>query len=619
MRVRSTDRLIALQFLAVVAPVAAVLLLQMVADARRAASLEHSRPLRILAQQARANYKTFTNGAADAVDSGALGAQSADALRTAQSQLTELAGLGQAAVTGEAPAELASLAGKVTAPMPIALLMPLREKIMQGDQLTRQIDQEFARRDEAVVKEAIDSAVTQQRQVIGALLASVVLSLIFVLEARRRLKATVDAEAAVERQRRAELETISIRFGLATQAARAGVYEVHEGLETLWWSDSMYALYGQTKGEFTPTVTAWTALVHPDDRATAYDALLEALATRGQLRTRYRATRADGQICHIESLAAVIVDSATSRSRLVGIDLDISDRVAAEQRERDLQEQLRDASRSAGMAEVATNVLHNIGNVLNSVNVSASLVVDRLNAPRIGALGRVAGLLHEHRADLVTFMSADDRGRKLPEYLLQLSEHLQSEQRLAIGELESLRKNIDHIKDIVTMQQRYAKLAGVAETVDVRTLVDDSLRLNTSSAERCAVSYERELAQVPPIVVDKHKVLQILVNLVRNAKQACEAAGRVGGRVLVRVGERADGIAISVSDDGVGIPAENMTRIFSHGFTTKKNGHGFGLHGGALAARELGGHLRVASDGAGRGATFTLELPLQPPGAAHAG
>jgi signal transduction histidine kinase len=171
----------------------------------------------------------------------------------------------------------------------------------------------------------------------------------------------------------------------------------------------------------------------------------------------------------------------------------------------------------------------------------------------------------------------------------------------------------------VTMQQRYAKLAGVAETVDVGTLVDDSLRLNASGAEHCQVSYEREVGEVPPIVVDKHKVLQILVNLVRNAKQACEAAGRAGGRILVRVGAMSGGVAISVSDDGVGIAPEHMTRIFSHGFTTKKNGHGFGLHGGALAARELGGHLRVASDGAGRGATFTLELPLQPPGAAHVG
>ncbi len=617
MIIRSTDKLIALQFLAVVAPVAVVLLLQMVADAHRAAALEHSRPLRILAQDARANYKTFTNGAADAVDSGALGSQSVDALKTARLRLAELARRGQTAVTGEAPRVVSELAAKVATPVPLAALLPLREQIMLGDRLTKQIDEEFERRDEAVVKDAIDSAVSQQREVIAALLASTVLSLMFVWETRRRLRASLEADAAIERRRRAELETLSIRFGVATQAARAGVYEMKEGVEQLWWSDTMYELYGQAQEAFTPTLADWLALVHPDDRATAHSAVLDALKTRSQLRTQYRAVRPDGGICHIESLAAVVTDSVDASPRLVGIDLDVSGRVEAEQRERTLQQQLRDASRSAGMAEVATNVLHNIGNVLNSVNVSASLVMERVNAPRAGALGRVAALLQEHRADFSAFVASDERGRHLPDYLLQLATHLQTEQLQTGRELESLRKNIDHIKDIVTMQQRYAKLAGVTETVDVAALVDDSLRLNTSSPGRCEVAYERELDQVPPIVVDKHKVLQILVNLIRNAKQACEAAGRAGGRVLVRVAHRTGGVAILVIDDGIGIPPENMTRIFSHGFTTKHNGHGFGLHGGALAARELGGSLRAASDGTGRGATFTLELPLTPPGAAH--
>lgn len=617
MRIRSTDRLIALQFLAVVAPVAAVLLLQMFADAHRAAGLEHSRPLRILAQDARANYKTFTNGVADAVDSGALGSQSVDALRTARQRLAELAQRDREAVTGQAPQVLGDLTDRISAPMSITALMPLRQQIMLGDRLTKQIDAEFSRRDEAVVRDAINSAAIEQRLVAFALFASILLSALFVWETRRRLKARLDADAAIERERRAELETLSIRFGLATEAAHAGVYEVQDGVDALWWSDSMYALYGQDQALFVPTVTAWAALIHPDDRSSAHAALSDALRSRGELRIRYRVTHADGNVRHVESLAAVVTDSVTSRPRLVGIDLDISERVAAEQRERDLQEQLRDASRNAGMAEVATNVLHNVGNVLNSVNVSASLVMNRLDSSRVGALARVSEMLLERRGELGTFLTQDDRGRQLPDYLDQLAKHLRSEQQGAVDELRALRKNIDHIKDVVTMQQRYAKLSGVTETVDVATLVDDSLRLNASTAERATVSYEREVVDVPPIVVDKHKVLQILVNLVRNAKQACEAAGRAGGRVLVTVARRVDGVSIAVKDDGVGIPPENLTRIFSHGFTTKKNGHGFGLHGGALAARELGGHLRVASDGPGRGATFTLELPLHPPGAAH--
>jgi signal transduction histidine kinase len=99
---------------------------------------------------------------------------------------------------------------------------------------------------------------------------------------------------------------------------------------------------------------------------------------------------------------------------------------------------------------------------------------------------------------------------------------------------------------------------------------------------------------------------------VRNATFACDETGRPDQRITVRIAGDPSRVRISVSDNGVGIPAENLTRIFSHGFTTKQDGHGFGLHSGALAAKELGGSLSVQSDGPGHGATFTLELPCQP-------
>jgi signal transduction histidine kinase len=121
----------------------------------------------------------------------------------------------------------------------------------------------------------------------------------------------------------------------------------------------------------------------------------------------------------------------------------------------------------------------------------------------------------------------------------------------------------------------------------------------------------REFEDVPPINVEKHKILQILVNLVRNAKYACDDSGRPDKRVTVRVTNGDGWIKISVADNGVGIPPENLTRIFSQGFTTRKGGHGFGLHSSALAVKEMGGQLLVHSDGPGRGATFTLDLPVQ--------
>jgi signal transduction histidine kinase len=615
---RATDKLIALQFLAVVLPIGVVLLVQLAADARRAASLDHSRPLRILADEARTNYKTFMNGAADAVDTGSLGAQSVEALRTAAARLTSLSDRGEEPIAGDATAVVRSLADVIPKGATLANLLPLRARIMQGDALTRAVGDEFERRDEFVVKDAIASAEIQKRAVAGALIVTAILTVLFVLATRRRLRARMEADIATERERRAELETLSIRFGLATRAARAGVYELNSDGVNLWWSDTMYELYAQSPQTFRPTMASWLALIHPDDREAAQAAITGALRDNSHLRSQYRIVRPDGSVCYIASLAAVAADSVSLGPHLVGIDLDITDRVEADERERKLQLQLREASRQAGMAEIATNVLHNVGNVLNSVNISASLVADRVRKPRAAGLSKVVTLLREHETDLGTFVTADERGKHLPFYLGQLAEHLLLDQTVAMQELDSLRKNIDHIKEIVSMQQSYSKLVGVPERLAVSSLVEDALRMNMGAFNRHGVSVGCDFEEVPEIVVEKHKVLQILVNLLRNAKYACEAADRSDKRVDIRVARHAEGVQISIADNGVGILPEHMTRIFGHGFTTKKDGHGFGLHSGALAAREMGGALRAQSAGPGLGATFTLDLPLTCPEKADA-
>ncbi|HEV8629341.1 MAG TPA: CHASE sensor domain-containing protein [Thermoanaerobaculia bacterium] len=301
--------------------------------------------------------------------------------------------------------------------------------------------------------------------------------------------------------------------------------------------------------------------------------------------------------------------------RTAELQKEIGERTQAEARLAETHQQLVDASRRGGMAEIATNVLHNVGNVLNSVNVSASLVAEGVKQSQVSSLQRVVELLREHQHDLADFVASDNRGKHLPAYLARLSEHLVADQRAALSELDSLRANIEHIKEIVAMQQSYAKVSGVKETVNVVELVEDSLRMNVGALSRHGVEVVREFGDVPPITVEKHKVLQILVNLVRNAKYACDESARADKRVTLRVANGGGSVRISVIDNGVGIPAENMTRIFNHGFTTRELGHGFGLHSGALAANEIGGSLHAFSGGAGTGATFTLELPLQTVGA----
>ncbi|HTL16537.1 MAG TPA: PAS domain-containing protein, partial [Patescibacteria group bacterium] len=303
-------------------------------------------------------------------------------------------------------------------------------------------------------------------------------------------------------------------------------------------------------------------------------------------------------------------------NQIVGIQVvfwDVTERKRAEARLEEAQKAMVDASRQAGMAEVAAGVLHNVGNVLNSVNVSANLVSDNLHRSKAPGLARAVALLREHEAELDVFLTTDPRGKQLTGYLAKLSDCLDSERSSALQELQTLKKNIEHIKEIVAMQQSYARIIGVTEKVKVADLVEDALRLNSGTLARHEVELTREYdPNLPEIIVERHKVLQILVNLIRNAKYACDESGRRDKRLKVRVTSNNDCVTICTSDNGVGIAPENLTRIFNHGFTTRKDGHGFGLHSGALAAKEMGGTLIAQSEGPGHGASFTLSLPLKP-------
>ena len=281
-----------------------------------------------------------------------------------------------------------------------------------------------------------------------------------------------------------------------------------------------------------------------------------------------------------------------------------------------VHQQFVEAARKAGMAEVATGVLHNVGNVLNSINVSATLVADRLRNSKLFELSRALDLMDQHSAELGTYLTQDERGKRVPGFLHMVASHMERDQTMILDELHSLTKNVDHVKTIVAMQQSYAGAAGLIESVSLAELVDDAIRLNASSFDKYRIEIVRNFADLPNVRIDKQKLLQILMNLMTNAKDSLlESMSEVRRLTVdIRVEESVDPpiVFVEVQDTGVGIPKENIKRVFSHGFTTKRNGHGFGLHSSANAAKELGGMLSVHSDGPGCGALFTVELPYKP-------
>ncbi|MGO9199136.1 MAG: PAS domain-containing protein [Limisphaerales bacterium] len=303
------------------------------------------------------------------------------------------------------------------------------------------------------------------------------------------------------------------------------------------------------------------------------------------------------------------------RGRIIGIFGISKDVTALKVAEAELElahQRLVETSRLAGMAEVASDVLHNVGNTLNSINVSCSLVIDAIKRLSFNNLARIPLLLQENAGRLDEFLTNDPRGKHIPQYLAAIPAEFEEQKRFVLGELGQLREHVDHVNQIVAMQQSYAQVAGVQEPVDIARLVDDAIQINAAALQRHTIEYHRDIEPLPPFLVDKHKVLQILINVIRNAKYALSDSQSPHKLMTVRVRRAADGqVEIQVIDNGIGIPAENLTRIFAHGFTTRRDGHGFGLHSGSLAARELGGALSAHSDGPGKGATFTLTLPFR--------
>lgn len=294
---------------------------------------------------------------------------------------------------------------------------------------------------------------------------------------------------------------------------------------------------------------------------------------------------------------------------------DVTAARAAEAERVRLQSQLVAASRQAGMADIATGILHNVGNVLNTINVSAHVLTDKVKQSRVTSLGKAAGLLIEQRATLPEFFTNDQRGKQLPDYLHMLAGSLRNEQEEMLGTLRGMSDGLDHLKAIVQSQQSFAGNVRVEELLRPADVFDEAAKLNFATCERHHVSLVNQLQEIPPLLIDKHKTMQILINLISNAKDAIKSANRTDGQITLRMTEgQLDGwpsIRFEVHDNGIGVPPENMSKIFAMGFTTRKEGHGFGLHSAANFAKEMGGRLTVESDGPGKGASFILELPAK--------
>jgi len=292
-----------------------------------------------------------------------------------------------------------------------------------------------------------------------------------------------------------------------------------------------------------------------------------------------------------------------------GISKDLTQQKEFEVELEKTNKQLVHASRHAGMAEVATNVLHNVGNVLNSVNTSFSQVQEITSRTNLENIDKLADIIDEN-AQTPNFLQEDPRGKQVSSYLKKFASQMTKDRATIEKELTSTKRHLEHIKTIVAMQQQFATSSQMIEETNLCELLEDAVSISSSSLIRHNINLVREYSEDISVSVDRHQVLQILVNLIRNAKHACQAADRPDLQIKISVSQSEETTSISITDNGIGIAPENLLNLFNHGFTTKKNGHGFGLHSGANCAKSMGGSLVASSEGLGHGATFTLSLPV---------
>jgi PAS domain S-box-containing protein len=321
----------------------------------------------------------------------------------------------------------------------------------------------------------------------------------------------------------------------------------------------------------------------------------------------------EGHLYTEESTITPVLDEHGTITHFIAVKQDVSERKRAEAELEQIHRQLVAASKQAAVAEFATRILHNVGNVLNSVGVASECLAESLKKSKSARLSQAVNLMVDHRDELGGFFKDHPKGKLVLGYLSQLADKLISEQAKALEEIAQLQRSVEHIKAIITLQQNSAKGSTTPELVSAAELFEEVLQMNRNALARHNIRVVKEYAQTSPVMLQKHRVVQILLNLIRNAIQACEASDWDSKVLNVKI-ELADSrLRMAVADNGVGITSEGLPRVFDLGFTTKKDGHGFGLHGALADAKDMGGSLAVQSEGPGRGATFTLELPLLEP------
>jgi PAS domain S-box-containing protein len=407
-----------------------------------------------------------------------------------------------------------------------------------------------------------------------------------------------------------EMFELNQRLETAQHIARLGYWEVELAHEKVFWSKELYALHGLAPEESPPHYEEFLNMIHEEDRDHMKKLLEDARTNFENYENELRIKGTDGEYHWFYVTFHRILREGLEYLR--GVVLDISTRKKTEQEISELHNQLVLSARLAGMADIAASTLHNIGNVLNSAHVSIEFLKERLSQSEMKTVGQVVDLLEKNSDHLSEYLQNDPQGKYIPEYILALFKTLKKEYDTISQEIDRISKNMSHINDIILTQNDISRTLGMKEKVFLPQIIDAALGMADTSFDQYNIHVEKKYQETPYLIVDKVKLLQILINLIRNAKESLIRSSEDEERIMTLSLEEENSshqMKICIKDTGIGILKENMSKIFSLGFTTKERGHGLGLHMSALNAQEMGGKMTVESEGPGKGATFTIFIP----------
>ena len=398
-------------------------------------------------------------------------------------------------------------------------------------------------------------------------------------------------------------------------------------------SDTSIAVTGYPRQELADNSSLWLQMVHKDDQQQVRGQLDKCTAGEKVEPLEYRIIRKDGALRWVKSTIVQHFDKGGCLDSFDCLLQDITERKNAEAEMKIAKEKAQEAqakleklnlqleitykklmetAHSAGMAEVAADVLHNVGNALNSINVSAATIAEKLSKSELGDLSELAELLCSHSGDIDDFLKNDPQGKHIPAYFSELSKHLTQQQEETIGQLDAIIKNVKQVKDIVKMQRSYTGIDKHQDCVSLNELIENAIEINNAGLQKQNVEVIREYDDIGDIFIDRQRCLQVLVNLIDNAARSLSMNGKDLKILKIRT-VRADGskLRIEICDNGIGIAASELNSIFDRGYTTKNTSGGFGLHSSLLAIRDMQGTITAQSGGKNEGATFIIELPLR--------